>query len=67
MSRLNNYPHSLPVTNQVFFRKLFSRAESVGMMRALAPEGFLSLRPQQLGGAENENGEQGEIDGNQHV
>jgi hypothetical protein len=26
MSRLNNYPRSLPVTNQVFFRKLFSRA-----------------------------------------
>jgi hypothetical protein len=45
----------------------FSRAERVGMMRALAPEGFLSLGAQQLGGAENEDGEQGEINSNQHV
>jgi hypothetical protein len=36
------------------------------MMRALAPEGILPLGAQQLGGAENEDGEQGKINSNQH-
>jgi hypothetical protein len=37
MSRLNNYPHSLPVTNQVFFRKLFSRAVKAGANEGFSP------------------------------
>jgi hypothetical protein len=37
MSRLNNYPHSLPVTNQVFFRKLFSRAVKTHSYEGFSP------------------------------